>query len=77
MTLNKMDTYNKFFSNPISGMLFICLTAIGYLYVDSRNQFLKQITEYKEEIKDLRDENKELRTRVIQVVNIKKDTTSK
>ncbi len=60
MSLNRMDTYTKFLNNPISGMLFICLTAIGYLYVDSRNQFMKQITEIKEENKSLKNENKML-----------------
>jgi len=71
MTLNKMDTYTKFLSNPISGMLFICLTAIGYLYVDSRNQFLKQIAEIREENKALKEENKLLNDKIIQM--FKKD----
>ena len=57
MAINRMDTYTKFLNNPISGMLFICLTAIGYLYVDSRNQFMKQITEIREENKTLKNEN--------------------
>jgi len=68
-----MDTYKQFLNNPISGMLFICLTAIGYLYVDTRNQFLKQITEIREENKSLKGENKMLNDRLIQF--IKKDTT--
>ncbi len=72
MPINRMDTYTKFLNNPISGMLFICLTAIGYLYVDSRNQFLKQITEIREENKSLKNENKMLNDTIFKM--FKKET---
>jgi len=67
-----MDTYTKFLNNPISGMLFICLTAIGYLYVDSRNQFMKQITEIREENRTLKNENRMLNDTIFKM--FKKET---
>ena len=72
MALNRMDTYTKFLNNPISGMLFICLTAIGYLYVDSRNQFMKQITEIREENRTLKNENRMLNDTIFKM--FKKET---
>jgi hypothetical protein len=53
-------------------MLFICLTAIGYLYVDSRNQFMKQITEIREENRTLKNENRMLNDTIFKM--FKKET---
>jgi|LakMenE18May11ns_1017448.scaffolds.fasta_scaffold9596500_2 hypothetical protein len=43
-TLNAPITFSQFVKNPITGMLFLCILAIGYLMYDT-----KQVTKRQEE----------------------------
>jgi hypothetical protein len=38
-------SYKEFFKNPIVGILFICISAIGYLYIDNRTNYQDQVVE--------------------------------
>lgn len=42
--LSSPITFNQFVKNPITGMLFLCLMALGYMFWD-----MKQVTKRQEE----------------------------
>jgi len=50
-------SYKDFAKDPVKGMLFIVLTAVGYLYYDNKVSYTDQIGE-------IRQDNKELKVKV-------------
>jgi hypothetical protein len=60
-------SYKDFFRNPIVGLLFMCLLAIGYLYLDNRNTLTEQITRLEEKVKALEGENKMLYNKILEI----------
>jgi hypothetical protein len=60
-------SYKDFFRNPIVGLLFMCLLAIGYLYIDNRNTLTDQITRLEEKVKVLEGENKMLYNKIVEI----------
>lgn len=62
-----IPSYKDFLRNPIVGLLFMCLLAIGYLYIDNRNTLTNQIDQLQEEVKALKDENKLLYDKIIEI----------
>ena len=58
-------TFKEFVQNPIVALLFMCLMAIGYLYIDNRNTLTDQIDDLKLEVKDLQEENRKLNEKII------------
>lgn len=61
-------SYKDFLKNPIVGLLFICVLAIGYLYVDNRNTLQKQIEDLKVKVEGLEKENKQLNDKFIDLL---------
>lgn len=61
-------SYKEFVKNPIVGLLFICLMAIGYLYVDNRNTLTKQVEDLKLEVKQLQAQNAKLNEKIIEIL---------
>lgn len=54
-------SYKDFAKDPVKGMLFIVLTAIGYLYYDNK-------VSYTDQIMDIKQQNKELQIKVDRAV---------
>jgi len=61
-------SFKEFVKNPIVALLFMCLMAIGYLYIDNKSTLTNQIVELQEEVKTLKDEYKELNEKFINTV---------
>ncbi len=40
-------TFKEFAKNPVTGLMFMCLVAVGYLYVDGKMSYNRQIEELK------------------------------
>ncbi len=49
-------TFSEFVKEPVKGVMFLCLVAVGYLYVDLKLNYNKQIEKQGEKIEIL--ENK-------------------
>lgn len=43
-------SFEQFSKDPVKGLLFIVLIAIGYLYVDGKMNYQSQITKHEEKI---------------------------
>jgi len=67
MTLPTVS-FKEFIKNPIVALLFMCLMAIGYLYIDNKSTLTNQIVELQEEVKTLKNEYKELNEKFINTV---------
>ena len=63
-----IPSYTDFAKNPIVGLLFMCLIAIGYLYIDNRNTLTKQVEDLKVEVKQLQQENSRLNEKIIEIL---------
>ena len=42
--------FKDFAKDPVKGLLFIVLLAIGYLYYDNKESYKDQMTEYKQQV---------------------------
>jgi len=60
-------SYKDFVKNPIVGLLFISLLAIGYLYIDNRTNLTQQIKDLKSEVKSLKEDNQKLYNTIIEI----------
>lgn len=40
-------TFKEFSSDPVKGLLFIVILAVGYLYFDNKSSYKNQMDEYK------------------------------
>jgi hypothetical protein len=49
--------YKDFFKSPIVGVLFMCLIAISYLYIDNRTVYKEQINKQEKRIDKLEKDN--------------------
>lgn len=58
-------SFKDFVKNPITAMLFMCLLAIGYLYIDNKATLTNQIIKLQEEVDQLQKEYKELNDKFI------------
>jgi len=58
-------SFKEFVRNPIVALLFMCLMAIGYLYMDNRNTLTTQVENLQLEVKTLKEENKKLNEKII------------
>jgi hypothetical protein len=65
---NPVPSYTEFVKNPIVGLLFMCLLAIGYLYIDNRNTLTKQIDDLKVEVNELKKDNTRLNDKIIEIL---------
>jgi len=65
--VSQVPSYKDFVKNPIVGLLFMCLIAIGYLYIDNRNTLTQQIDDLQVEVKALKEENVRLYNKIIEI----------
>jgi len=63
-----IPSYSEFVKNPIVGILFMCLLAIGYLYIDNRNNLTGQINVLRAEVAQLKQENTRLNDKIIEIL---------
>lgn len=66
-------SFKEFLQNPIVALLFMCLMAIGYLYIDNKNNLTDRIEVLQGEVKILKEENKELNTKIIEILTTLKE----
>jgi hypothetical protein len=69
---NTLISYTDFLKNPIVGLLFMCLLAIGYLYIDNRNNLTRQIEDLQQEVKTLKEDNVKLNNIIMDYLKNKK-----
>jgi len=62
-------SFKEFAKNPIVALLFMCLMAIGYLYVEQTNTLEKQVVNLQEEVKLLKEDNKKLNEKIIEILS--------
>lgn len=62
-----MIKFAEFLKNPVVGMLFMCIMAIGYLYYDNRTTLTNQIVRLETQVELLTKENIDLRNQIIQI----------
>jgi CHASE1-domain containing sensor protein len=68
MTLPTVS-FKEFVKNPIVALLFMCLMAIGYLYVAQTNTLETQVITLQEEVKLLKEDNKKLNEKIIEILS--------
>ena len=61
-------TFKEFASNPIVALMFLSLMATATLWYQNTSTLEAHIAEYKNEIKILKQDNKELRDKYIEVL---------
>ena len=62
-------SFKEFVKNPIVALLFMCLMAIGYLYVDNKSTLTGQIEELQSEVSILKKDYKELNDKFINTIS--------
>lgn len=62
-------SFKEFAKNPIVALLFMCLMAIGYLYVAQTNTLETQVITLQEEVKLLKEDNKKLNEKIIEILS--------
>ena len=60
--------FKDFAANPVISVLFFCLIAIGYLYVDNKTTLTNQIKALQEEVITLRSDYKKLNEKFIETL---------
>jgi hypothetical protein len=66
-------SFKEFLQNPIVALLFMCLMAIGYLYIDNKKNLTDRIEVLQGEVKILKEENKELNSKIIEILTTLKE----
>lgn len=66
-------SFKEFVKNPIVALLFMCLMAIGYLYIDNKSTLTTQIETLQEEVTTLKKDYKELNDKFIKTIQTIKD----
>ena len=61
-------SFKEFAKNPIVALLFMCLMAIGYLYIDNKSTLTSQIETLQVEVVTLRKDYKELNDKFIETI---------
>ena len=62
-------SFKEFAKNPIVALLFMCLIAIGYLYLAQTNTLETQVITLQEEVKLLKEDNKKLNEKIIEILS--------
>ena len=67
--------FKAFIKNPLAAILFLCIIAISYLYINNRSVYEStimkheiQIQERKEELHELREDYKDLNDKFIETI---------
>lgn len=61
-------SFKEFIKNPFVAILFMCLIAIGYLYIDNKTTLSNQIDSLQKEVETLKKDYKELNDKFIQTL---------
>jgi len=61
-------SFKEFVKNPIVALLFMCLMAIGYLYIDNKSTLTTQIETLQDEVVLLKKDYKELNDKFIETI---------
>ena len=63
-----MVSFKEFVKNPIVSLLFICLMAIGYLYVDNKTTLTTQIELLRKDLEGVKKDNKTLNAEIRKIL---------
>ena len=67
-------SFKEFLTSPITALLFMCVMALGYLYVAQTNTLEEQVEDLQKEVVLLKEDNKELNAKNIEILSeVKKD----
>ncbi len=73
MTLPTVS-FKEFLTSPITALLFMCVMALGYLYVAQTNTLQEQVEDLQHEVRLLKEDNKKLNEKIIEILSeVKKD----
>jgi hypothetical protein len=61
-------SFKEFLTSPITALLFMCVTALGYLYVAQTNTLEEQVHDLQKEVQLLKDDNKQLNAKIIEIL---------
>ena len=61
-------SFKEFVKNPIVALLFICLMAIGYLYVDNKTTLTTQIEVLRKDLEGVKKDNKSLNAEIRKIL---------
>lgn len=67
MTLPTVS-FKEFLTSPITALLFMCVMALGYLYIAQTNTLEEQVINLQQEVKLLQDDNKKLNAKIIEIL---------
>jgi hypothetical protein len=67
MTLPTIS-FKEFLTSPITALLFMCVMALGYLYIAQTNTLESQINELQKEVRLLKEDNKQLNNKIIEIL---------
>jgi hypothetical protein len=67
MTLPTIS-FKEFLTSPITALLFMCVMALGYLYIAQSNTLESQINELQKEVRLLKEDNKQLNNKIIEIL---------
>lgn len=70
-------TFSEFAKEPVKGVMFLCLVAVGYLYVDGKINYNKQIDKQGEKIESLEHKIDELSNQLRRSDSISSSANSK
>ncbi len=67
MTLPAIS-FKEFLTSPITALLFMCVLALGYLYIAQTNTLKEQIGNLQQEVRLLKEDNKKLNEKIIEIL---------
>jgi hypothetical protein len=70
-------TFKEFASNPITALLFICVFALGTLWYQNKIALENHISDYKQQVVELKKENAELRDKYFELLTELKEVKLK
>jgi hypothetical protein len=62
-------SFKEFLTSPITALLFMCVMALGYLYVAQTNTLEEQVEDLQKEVQLLKEDNKELNAKIIEILS--------
>jgi hypothetical protein len=61
-------SFKEFLTSPITALLFMCVMALGYLYVAQTGTLETQVNDLQKEVQLLKDDNKQLNAKIIEIL---------
>lgn len=61
-------SFKEFLTSPITALLFMCVMALGYLYVAQTGTLETQVADLQKEVQLLKDDNKQLNAKIIEIL---------